>query len=121
MCAIGALIMRGYRMVAGRRDAYLPAILVVVSIGLLAITLHLVPINIRIVSSPAEVAAVIVASLAVFGLTVAIVLSLLRAHHTSAIPTGVLIETAKTASLVFTILIAAAMLTSAFGGLGASV
>lgn len=119
--AIGALIMSGYRMAAGRRDAYVPAILAVVSIGILAVTLYLVPINIRIVSSPAEVAAVIVASLAVFGLIVAIGMSLWRAHKTYDILNGVMIETAKTTSMVFIILIGAAMLTSAFRGFGGEV
>ena len=63
----------------------------------------------------------IVASLAVFGLIVAIGMSLWRAHKTYDILNGVMIETAKTTSMVFIILIGAAMLTSAFRGFGGEV
>lgn len=119
--AIGALIMSGYRLAEGKRDAYVPAILAVVSVAVLVMTLKWVPINVRTINSPEEVIAVIIASLAVLGLSVAIGMSLWRVHKTYDILNGVMIETAKTTSMVFIILIGAAMLTSAFRGFGGEV
>ena len=50
--AIGALIMSGYRLAEGKRDAYVPAILAVVSVTVLVMTLKWVPINVRTINSP---------------------------------------------------------------------
>ena len=119
--AIGALIMGGYRLTAGKRGAYFPAILAVISLAALIITLRMVEINVRTISEPSEVIAVIVATLAVIGLLVAIVISLWRTYKIGNVLNGVMIETAKTTSMVFIILIGAAMLTSVFRGFGGEV
>lgn len=119
--AIGALIMGGYRLAAGKRGAYFPAILAVVSIAVLIITLKTVEINVRTISEPSEVIAVTVATLAVMGLCVSIAISLWRAYKIGNVLNGVMIETAKTTSMVFIILIGAAMLTSVFRGFGGEV
>ena len=119
--AIGALIMSGYRLAEGKRGAFFPAILAVISVAVLVATLKWTPINVRTINSPEEVISVIIASLAVLGLSVAIGISLWRVHKTYDILNGVMIETAKTTSMVFIILIGAAMLTSAFRGFGGEV
>jgi tripartite ATP-independent transporter DctM subunit len=119
--AIGALIMSGYRLAEGKRGAFFPAILAVISVAVLFFTLKVVPINVRTIDSSGEVIAVVVASLAVLGLALSIGISLWRVHKTYDILNGVMIETAKTTSMVFIILIGAAMLTSAFRGFGGEV
>ena len=62
-----------------------------------------------------------VATLAVLGLCVSIAISLWRAYKIGNVLNGVMIETAKTTSMVFIILIGAAMLTSVFRGFGGEV
>lgn len=119
--AIGALIMGGYRLAAGKQGAYFPAILAVVSVAVLIITLEMVEINVRTISEPSEVIAVTVATLAVIGLCISIAISLWRAYKIGNVLNGVMIETAKTTSMVFIILIGAAMLTSVFRGFGGEV
>src|SRR6056297_1443666 len=52
--AAGALVMAGYRLHEGKRGAYWPAILAVVSIVTLYFILSWQPINIRVVDTPRE-------------------------------------------------------------------
>ena len=116
--AIGALIMGGYRLTAGRRSAFLPAIIAVVSIAEILIVLSVYDVNIKNIASPEDMQGIVLGLVGTAGLLVAIVWSLWRAWAIEDTLKGVMVETAKTTSMVFIILIGAAMLTSAFRAFG---
>ena len=116
--AIGALIMGGYRLSAGRRNAFAPAIVAVVSLAWLLIVLNQYEINIKNITGAEDVRGIVLASIGTVGLLVAIGWSLWRAYRIEDTLKGVMIETAKTTSMVFIILLGAAMLTSAFRAFG---
>ena len=116
--AMGALIMGGYRLAAGRRSAFVPSIIAIVSIVELLIVLGVYDINIKNVSSAEDMRGIVLALIGTAGLFVAIAWSLWRAWAIGDTLRGVMVETAKTTSMVFIILIGAAMLTSAFRAFG---
>ena len=116
--AMGALIMGGYRLTAGRRSAFLPSIIAIVSIAELLIVLGAYNINIKNITSAEDMRGIVLALIGTAGLLVAIVWSLWRAYAIEDTLKGVMVETAKTTSMVFVILIGAAMLTSAFRAFG---
>ena len=116
--AMGALIMGGYRLTAGRRSAFAPSIIAIVSIAELLIVLSAYDINVKNIASAEDMRGVVLALIGTAGLLVAIVWSLWRAHTIEDTLRGVMVETAKTTSMVFVILIGAAMLTSAFRAFG---
>ena len=116
--AIGALIMGGYRLTAGRRNAFAPAIIAVLSLAELLVVLSRYDINIKNVTGAEDVQGIVLASIGTAGLLVAIVWSLWRAYRIEDTLKGVMLETAKTTSMVFIILLGAAMLTSAFRAFG---
>lgn len=116
--AIGALIMGGYRLTSGKRGAYTPAILAVVSTAIIMIVLAVFDLNIKNIKGTGDIIGLILATVAVIGLLTAIIWSAWRAYKIDSTLNGVMIETAKTTSMVFIILIGAAMLTSAFRAFG---
>ena len=116
--AMGALIMGGYRLTAGRRSAFLPSIIAIVSIAELLIVLAAYDVNVKNIATAEDARGIALALVGTVGLLVAIVWSLWRAHAIEDTLKGVMIETAKTTSMVFIILIGAAMLTSAFRAFG---
>ena len=116
--AIGATIMGGYRLTAGRRSAFVPAVIAIVSIVELLVVLSIYDINVKNITSAEDVRGIIWALVGTTGLLVAIVWSLWRAFAIEDTLKGVMVETAKTTSMVFIILIGAAMLTSAFRAFG---
>ncbi len=116
--AIGAVIMAGYRLSSGRKRAFWPAVLAVVSIAAIITLLDHYQINIKNTRTSEEWTGVILAAISVFGLLVAVLWSLWRTYRTGDTLQGVMIETAKTTSLVFIILLGAAMLTAAFRAFG---
>ena len=116
--AIGAMIMGGYRLTAGRRSAFLPAIIAIVSIVEILVVLAFYDINVKSIGSAEDVRGVALALVGTIGLLVAVFWSLWRAHAIGDTLKGVMLETAKTTSMVFIILIGAAMLTSAFRAFG---
>ena len=121
--AVGAAVMAGYRLRAGKADAFIPAILALVSIGLLAYALSSYTINIKNLT-PENRPGFNLALIGVAGLGIAILWSLMRTFLARENGTGervlrgVMIDTAKTTTLVFIILLGAAMLTSAFRAFG---
>ena len=116
--AIGAAIMAGYRLKDGQPRAYWPAILAIVSIAAIILVLQFYDINIKNTRTSAEWMGVILASIAVIGLLIAVAWSLVRIYNIDDTLNGVMKETAKTTSLVFIILLGAAMLTAAFRAFG---
>ena len=116
--AAGALIMAGYRLYEGKRTTYWPLILAFVSIVVIVAVARINPINIKRIATTADVGFLIVQLVAVTGLLAALVWSGWRALAIERTLQGVMLETAKTTSLVFIILLGAAMLTAAFRGFG---
>jgi len=116
--AIGAMIMAGYRLTAGRQGAYTPAILAAVSVAVIIFLLHIFDINVRNIRGTEDVIGITLAAVAVVVLLVAIGWSGWRVHKIDRTLEYVMVETAKTSSLVFIILLGAAMLTAAFRAFG---
>lgn len=115
--AAGALLMAGYRISDGR-GTYLPAILAVISlIGIALVQSHF-DINVKAIETDRDRLGVLLASVTVAGLVIALLWSGLRVARIDNTLDGVMIETAKATSLVFIILLGAAMLTAAFRAFG---
>jgi tripartite ATP-independent transporter DctM subunit len=115
--AIGAMIMGGYRLAEGQRNAYYPAILALVSAAGLALLLYFYDLNIKSIK-PGDEIGLSLAAVASITLLVAIIWSIWRIYKIDNTLHGVMVETAKTTSMVFIILLGAAMLTAAFRGFG---
>ena len=116
--AIGALIMGGYRLTAGQRNAFVPAIIAVLSLAEILVVLTRYDINIKHITGAEDVQGIVLAAIGTAGLLVAILWSLWRSYRIEDTLKGVMVETAKTTSMVFIILLGAAMLTSAFRAFG---
>jgi len=116
--AMGAMIMAGYRLTQGSRTAFVPAILAVISIAAIMVLINIYDINVKSIRTDADVAAIIMAAIAVVVLLIATIWSGWRVYKVDKTLEYVMIETAKTSSLVFIILLGAAMLTAAFRAFG---
>ena len=116
--AIGAMIMAGYRLCAGRPGAYTPAILAAVSTGGIIAVLSVFDLNVKNIRDARDALGIALAAIAVAGLLIAVAWSAWRTWRVDDTLRGVMIDTAKTTSMVFIILIGAAMLTSAFRAFG---
>ncbi len=116
--AAGALIMAGYRLYDGRPRTYWPAILAVISLIVIFVIARINPVNIKNIATEQDRLALIVSSIAVTLLLVSLIWSGWRAFKVEDTLRAVTVDTAKTTSLVFIILIGAAMLTAAFRGFG---
>jgi len=116
--AAGALIMAGYRLTEGRRSAYYPALLALVSLLVIGYALSNYPMNIKSIQSPSEQLGITIGLIASVGLITSLVWSGIRVLAIEDTLRGVMLETAKTTSLVFVILLGAAMLTAAFRAFG---
>ena len=116
--AIGAMIMAGYRLREGEKGTYSPAILAILALLGLALLLSFYDINIKRIQTSQDVTGVVLALIAVSLLLIAVFWSGWRTFKIQDTLRGVMVETAKTSSLVFIILLGAAMLTSAFRAFG---
>jgi tripartite ATP-independent transporter DctM subunit len=116
--AVGALIMAGYRLRPGRKDTFLPAIIGMISLIAVLVVTSLYNTNIKNIQTTDDVIGIVLAVIAVSGLILSIIWSGWRAYKIEDTLRGVMIETAKTTSLVFIILLGAAMLTAAFRSFG---
>ena len=116
--AAGAMIMAGYRLKEGQKGAYYPAILAVLSIVALTVILNVFSVNVKLINTATDQLGVTLAVLAVICLVISLLWSGWRVLKTENTLHGVMIETAKTTSLVFIILLGAAILTAAFRAFG---
>ena len=119
--AIGAMIMGSYRLMEGKPRAYYPAFMAVISVAVIVILVNTFNLNIKNIQTSSDAFGIFLACLAVLTLLIAVGWSTWRAYHIDNTLQGVMMETAKTTSMVFIILIGAAMLTSAFRGFGGEV
>jgi tripartite ATP-independent transporter DctM subunit len=116
--AVGALVMAGYRLFDGKRGAFYPATLTILSLVAIIVLSRMHTINIKNVQTGTDVAFVAMAVLAVLAFLAGVVWSGWRTWKVDNTLYGVMVETAKTTSLVFIILLGAAMLTAAFRAFG---
>src|SRR6056297_389269 len=116
--AVGALLMAGYRLHPGGSLRYIPAILALAGLALIVYVLSNYDTNVQNIQSAEDAFGVQLAILGVAIVIVSIIWSGYRAYVNDGALIGVMIETAKTTSLVFIILLGAAMLTAAFRAFG---
>ena len=116
--AIGAMIMGGYRLTEGQKNSFYPAILAVISTTVIICILNFYELNIKNIRNSQEATAMVIVTIAVLGLLFSVFWSAWRTFRIGDTLRGVMLETSKTTSMVFIILIGAAMLTSAFRGFG---
>lgn len=116
--AVGAMVMAGYQLYQGKPRAYLPAIIALVSTAIIIVAVQVHPTNIKKIATSDDVTWLIIAMIGSAGLLVGVFWSGWRAITTDNTLGSVMVETAKTSSLVFIILMGAAMLTAAFRGFG---
>ena len=115
--AAGALIMASYRLKDGKRK-YWPAMIALVGIVGIALSITLNDTNIKNIRSTEDLHAVYFAVGVVAILLVGLLYSGYRVIRINNTLHEVMIETAKATSLVFIILLGAAMLTAAFRAFG---
>ncbi len=115
--AVGAIIMGGYRLYEGKKNTYYPAILAIASTIVIGIILTFFDLNVKSIKE-GDAIGIFMASVSVIVLLIAVIWSTWRIYKIEDTLNGVMVETAKTTSMVFIILIGAAMLTSAFRGFG---
>ena len=117
--AAGALVMAGYRLKEGMKNAYVPAILAIIGLAILAFALATFEMNIKQINATGgDRTGLYVGYVGCAFLLVSLLWSSLRVLRIDNTMHGVMIETAKTTSLVFIILLGAAMLTAAFRAFG---
>jgi len=116
--AVGAMIMAGYRLHKGGFAQFIPAALALISLAVIAYLISGHDLNVRNVKNPEDQLAIYIAAGAVAVLLFSVAWSGWRVFKNGNTLTEVMIETAKTTSMVFVILIGAAMLTSAFRAFG---
>ncbi len=116
--AIGAMVMGSYRLMEGKPRAYYPAIFSIGSVIAIIILLNLFDLNIKNIQSSHDALGIALASIAATILIGSIGWAAWRAFKLEDTLRGVMTDTAKTTSMVFIILLGAAMLTSAFRGFG---
>lgn len=116
--AIGAILMAGYRLTEGKRGSYRPVSLALVMLVGLAIVSNIHPVNVKNITTVLDLIAIVTVTLLVVGLSTAIFWSLIRLHKIDDTLRQVMVETTKMTTMVFIILLGAAMLTSAFRAFG---
>ena len=116
--AVGAIVMAGYRLTEGKRGQYLPTILAAGSLFVTLILINNFNLNVKNITTQRDFIGVVMATGAVCVFVFALVWSCWRTYKINNTLVSVMIDTAKTTSMVFIILIGAAMLTSAFRAFG---
>ena len=116
--AVGAIVMGGYRLKDDPGNRYTPLILFICSVAVILVLLQFFDLNIKNITSRRDLFGVILAAIAVTVCLGSIIWSTWRTWKINNTLVSVMIDTAKTTSMVFIILIGAAMLTAAFRGFG---
>jgi tripartite ATP-independent transporter DctM subunit len=116
--AMGAILMGGYRIHKGEKHVYTPALLALGAVVGIGIVLSIWDINVKNIETSGQTLGIVLAFFLVAILIVGIAWSIIRVHRTENTMHAVMIETVKTTSMVFVILLGAAMLTAAFRAFG---
>ena len=115
--AIGATIMAGYRLHKGKKDAYYPLLITVVALIPIFIISKNYNLNIKAIETRNLTAILITGFFTIFFL-IGIIWSFWRSFKVDNVLKEVVTETCVTTSMVFIILLGAAMLTSGFRAFG---
>lgn len=116
--AAGAMIMAGYRLPKPSKSTYYPAILALLALAVLTFAVSNFEMNLKASDTPHDALGIRIGLFGSAMLLVALIWSGWRVFRIEETLNGVMIETAKTTSLVFVILLGAAMLTAAFRAFG---
>jgi len=116
--AAGALIMAGYRLSEGSRATYYPALLAIIALLAIGYALANYEMNVKAVNTLRDQIGITIGAIASLMLIASLIWSGWRVLKIENTLQGVMLETAKTTSLVFIILLGAAMLTAAFRAFG---
>ena len=116
--AIGAMLMGSYRLMEGKPRAYWPAGIAIGAVIAIIILLSIFDLNIKNIQNIHDATGIVLACIAAALLVFSVIWAVIRTHRIDDTLQGVMMETAKTTSMVFIILIGAAMLTSAFRAFG---
>ncbi len=115
--AIGATMMAGYRLHKGRKDAYYPIIISVISVIPIFYLAKNYNLNIKAIDTR-DLTAILITGFFTFTFLIGIVWSFWRSYKIDNVLKEVVTETCVTTSMVFIILLGAAMLTSGFRAFG---
>ncbi|MEE9326348.1 MAG: TRAP transporter large permease subunit [Cocleimonas sp.] len=117
--AVGAMIMASYRLHTGNKSTtYLPAFIAIFSLVFIAYLTSHYDLNIKNIQSEEQFFGIKLAIASVVVLLITVAWSAWRTFKVDDTLKHVMIDTAKMTSMVFIILLGAAMLTSAFRGFG---
>jgi len=114
----GAMVMAGYRLPESDRRRYWPALLALLSVVVLYFTLSNFEMNIKRINTTRDMIGIVIGIIASTTLILSLIWSGLRAIRIDNTMHSVMVETAKTTSLVFIILMGAAILTAGFRAFG---
>jgi tripartite ATP-independent transporter DctM subunit len=107
--AIGAMMMGSYRLMEGQKKAYYPAAMAIGSVIVILILLNFFNLNIKNIRNSYDALGIALAAVAALVLMVSIGWATWRAFKLEDTLRGVMMDTAKTTSMVFIILLGAAI------------
>jgi len=117
--AAGALLMAGYRLPEkGSRRLFVPVLVGLVGLVIIGFALAYYPMNVKAMSTASDRIGIALGVVGTLLLLASLIWSGVRAMRLQNTLQQVMLETAKTTSLVFIILLGAAMLTAAFRAFG---
>ena len=116
--AAGAIVMAGYRLHSSSKGAFYPSLLLIISLILISFSLINYDMNIKSIDSEEDKIGILIGVVGSVLLVFSLIWSGSRLFDSEKTIQGVMLETAKTTSLVFIILLGAAMLTAAFRAFG---
>lgn len=116
--ALGSTVMASYKLYPNKKHTYTPTIIATISsIGILILHFSL-NLNIKNITNNYELLGIFISTIFVIALIFSLIWSFWRVYKTEDILKYVTTETTLTTTMVFIILIGAAMLTAAFRGFG---
>ena len=116
--AAGAIVMAGYRLQSSSKTAFYPAFVLIISLIFIGYSLINYEMNVKAVDTEEDRIGIMIGAIGTLLLISSLIWSGIRLFDTENTMKGVMLETAKTTSLVFIILLGAAMLTAAFRAFG---
>ncbi|MGA1209719.1 MAG: TRAP transporter large permease subunit [Gemmobacter sp.] len=116
--AAGALIMASYRLMPRKATTFVPALISIVGVLILGYAISAHNMNVKAAISAGDLSGIWIGAVGAVLILIGIAWSTLRIYRIDGTLSAVMIETAKTSSLVFIILMGAAMLTAAFRAFG---
>ena len=116
--AAGAMIMAGYRLHTTGKRTYVPVIIALIGLAVIAYALANYPMNLKAATTPEDMRGIYIGAFGTLLMIISLIWSGIRVMKIDDTLTGVMLETAKTTALVFVILLGAALLTAAFRAFG---